>query len=296
MVRLATLGLAAALFAGTAVQAKEIRDKGAPRMVVIPAGSFEMGVDEVEPMRGAEARPLGPRRQVTIPKAFAIGRTEVTTGEFRAFVKATGHTPEANACTENGTYPNAKSWEDPGFGRPSRDNEPVVCVSWRDAEAYAAWLSKKTGKSYRLPTEAEWEYAAKAGAKTKWSWGDDDRLACQYGNIADAAEVDTGAQPEDYCKDGYVGVAPVASFKPNAWGVYDMVGNVWEWVKDCSSLPYAADAPTDGSAYLGGECKKRSVRSGSWRSRLSRNRPVFRGADPETWQYQIFGFRVARDL
>ncbi len=293
----AALALAAFAASGALAAPKTLRDKGAPEMVVIPGGSFDMGIDGTELMRGGEgARPLGPVRRVTV-KSFAIGATEVTTGQYRAFLKASGHQQVPGCAGSPGDANVASGWEDPGYGRPARADEPVVCVSWRDAKAYTAWLSGKTGKAYRLATEAEWEYVARAGSTARWAWGDDDRLACTYGNIANVDQPKTGlATPEDICRDGFVGVAPVKSFAPNAWGVYDMVGNVFEWVEDCSILPYPA-APTDGSAVeVSGACDKRGNRGGSWRTRLSRNRPWFRGRDPEPTQSQIFGFRIARDL
>lgn len=291
------------LFSATAVMAAAPGDKikdfeTGPEMVVIPAGSFKMGTDKIEPMRGGEMRSSGPIRDVEIAKPFAIGTTEVTQAQFREFVKATGYRPDS-ACDagETGTVAPAINWEDPGYGRPPADNEPVVCVSWNDARAYAAWLSGKTGQLYRLPTEAEWEYVAKAGSKDIWAWGSDNKQACTYGNVVNATQPRTGfSEPENFCDDGFVYVAPVASFKPNAWGVYDLVGNVWEWVEDCSIMPYPAE-PTDGTALKHeGLCEKHAVRGGSWRSRLSRHEPTFRGRDPAPLQSQIFGFRVVREL
>lgn len=273
-------------------------DPAVPAMVTIAAGRFAMGVDETELMRGGEQRPMGPVRQVTI-RRFALSRTEVTTAQFRAFVEASGYRPaETCAGSEVGSPNPARNWRDPGYGRPARDDEPVVCVSWRDAQAYAAWLSRKTGQRYRLPTEAEWEYAARGGRTTRWPWGSEDAQACRFANIANADQPNIGTtKAEATCADGYVGVSPVASFAPSDFGLYDMIGNVWEWVEDCSILPYPP-APIDGSAMqmADGACEKRAVRGGSWRTRLSRQKPSFRGRDPEMLQSQIFGFRVARDF
>ena len=290
---LALLLLAAA--APAAAEPRKIADPGAPQMVVIPGGTFRMGADRAEPMRGGEARSLGPVRTVTV-RSFALGRTEVTNAEFAAFVSASGYRP-ASACggSEVGRSAPARDWRDPGYGRAPRGDEPVVCVSWRDATAYAAWLSQTTGQRYRLPSEAEWEYAARAGSTDTWPWGARDSDICRYANMANPTQDDTGAAPENVCDDDIVGVAPVARYAADRFGVHDMLGNVWEWVADCSIIPYPA-LPVDGRAIDATPCEKRAVRGGSWRSRLSRHRPEFRGRDPETLQSQIFGFRVARDL
>jgi formylglycine-generating enzyme required for sulfatase activity len=278
-----------------------------PEMVAIAPGSFTMGSDHIEAMRGNEMRPEGPIRQVNIAKPFAAGKYEVTNKEFGAFVTATGYKPAA-ACQIWGgvdVVP-GKTWRDPDYGRPPRESEPVVCVTWLDAKAYAAWLSKTTGKTYRLLTEAEWEYTAKAGSKTIWPWGEDAQRICEFGNAfdkvgrADPRQTNDGgatgaAQAE--CSDGYAIVAPVGQFKPNAFGVYDTIGNVWEWTEDCSAPGLYPDKPLDGSAVqMAGQCDKRAVRSASWRTRLSRHRPTFRGRDPEPTASNIFGFRIGRDL
>lgn len=285
--------------AATPAAAQVVQDPGAPKMVVIPAGQFAMGADEHEQMRHGELRPMGPVRQVSV-RSFAMSETEVTTAEFRAFAEATGYqTAQTCAGSEVGSPIPAKNWQNPGYGRPVRDDEPVVCVSWLDAKAYVAWLSKETGKIYRLPTEAEWEYAARGGRPTGWPWEGGDSAACRYANIANADQPNIGTdKPEATCEDGYTGVSPVKAFAPNGYGLYDMIGNVWEWVEDCSILPYPAQ-PVDGSAVQmpnGEACDRRAVRGGSWRTRLSRQKPTFRGRDPEALQSQIFGFRIARDL
>lgn len=277
-----------------------------PELVVIPSGSFTMGSDRTERMRANEVRPEGPVRKVTIAKPFAIGKFEVTNRQFAAFVAATGYAAPAS-CQIAGTKDTpGKTWREPDYGRPPADDEPVVCVSWLDARAYAAWLSKISGHTYRLPTEAEWEYVGHAGTQSTFAWGEDEARACEFGNVFDesgrrdpraategAGAADRGVAP---CDDGYPGVAPVGRFKPNAFGVHDMLGNVWEWAQDCSLELYPA-APVDGSAVeVPGVCEKRAVRGGGWRTRLSRHRPTFRGRDPEATASNIFGFRVARDL
>jgi formylglycine-generating enzyme required for sulfatase activity len=268
-----------------------------PEMVVIPAGKFRMGEDG-----GEEGRYEGPVREVTIGKRFALGRFEVTHAQYAEFVRLSGHRTAGTGCNairdgELKPLPNT-SWQDPGYGRPVRDEEPVTCVRWSDAQAYAAWLAGRTGKKYRLPSEAQWEYAARAGTTTRYTWGDELAAACKVANVYDQSALRGGLQapyPPAPCDDGYPGVAPVGRFAPNAFGLHDMIGNVWEWVEDCYEMPYSA-TPADGSAQLTRGCERRGSKSGAWRSDLKRMRPAFRGRDPEALTSQIFGFRVAREL
>ena len=279
-----------------------------PEMVAIPSGSFVMGSDHVEAMRNDENRPEGPKRNVTITKPFAAGKFEVTNREFGAFIAATGFRPSP-ACQSwgNTTPTDGVTWRDPDYGRPPVDAEPVVCVSWIDAKAYARWLTDTTGKTYRLLTEADWEYAAKGGAATTWPWGDDAQKICEYANSYDTEGRTDPRQTRDAggpgaarteCSDDYQIVAPAGRFKPNGYGLHDMIGNVWEWTEDCSAPGLYPEGPLDGSALhvAPGSCDKRAVRSASWRTRLSRHRPTFRGRDPEPTASNIFGFRIARNL
>jgi formylglycine-generating enzyme required for sulfatase activity len=274
-----------------------------PAIVVVPPGQFAMGSDAVNEMRGGVARPEGPVRQIKIDYSFGAGRTEVTNGEFDAFVRATGYQP-ANKCGMGMDQPVIKdvTYRGPVLGRIPEPNAPVVCVSWKDARAYVAWLASHTGQRYRLLTEAEWEYAAKANSANKWPWGDDDELACTYENTFDldsAAALPAGSKVSWsplLCRDGHGLIAPVGSYKPNAFGLYDMLGNVWEWTQDCSFELYPAQ-PTDGKAVEStGACDLRAVRGGSWYTRQDRHRPTFRGRDPEEKAGHHFGFRVARDV
>ncbi|MSO97496.1 MAG: formylglycine-generating enzyme family protein [Rhodospirillaceae bacterium] len=274
-----------------------------PEMVVVPPGSFTMGSDAKNTMRGGEARPEGPARPVTIAKLFAAGRMELTNAQFRAFVKATGHVSSRDCSIGLGKEEFDKlDFEGPFFGRKPADDEAVVCVSWNDAKDYAAWMSGVTGKRYRLLTEAEWEYATKAGAKTKWPWGDNDLDACKYENTYDldsAADMPAGAKVNWEalaCHDGQGRIAKVGSYPPNTFGLYDMLGNVWEWVEDCSLELYPA-TPNDGSAVqVAANCEKRGVRGGSWYTRQDRHRTTFRGRDASTDQAHHFGIRIARDI
>lgn len=276
-----------------------------PELVVIPTGSFQMGSDHMEEMRDDEFRPEGPIRNVSIDQPFAAGRYEVTNKEYAAFVEATGYVP-TNACvTWGGRDPvDGVNWRDPKIGPDPAPDDPVVCVDWNDAKAYTLWLAGRTSMRYRLLTEAEWEYAAKAGSKSVWPWGEDESRICEFGNVFDQSGLNEPRSRSNSnasaraasCDDGYMLVAPVGQFKPNAFGLFDTIGNVWEWAEDCSLTLYSK-SPTDGKAYQAvGACEKRAVRSGSWRSRMSRHRPTFRGRDPANLAYYIFGFRIARDL
>jgi formylglycine-generating enzyme required for sulfatase activity len=267
-----------------------------PVMIPIPPGRFDMGVDGGEPDRYE-----GPVRQVSIEKRFAIGKFEVTNAQFSAFVNATGHRAGDNCRIWDGTRPTntpGKDWRDPDYGRAPAANEPVVCVTWTDAKAYVAWLSRRTGETYRLPSEAEWEWAARGGApKARFVWGDDPEAACAYANIFDREGPSLQKRPTipTKCSDGFAGVSPVGALSPNGFGLHDMIGNVWEWLEDCYAMPYPA-MPVDGSAQTEFGCERRVTRGGAWVSSVDRQRAEFRGRDPGDWVHHAFGFRVARDF
>jgi len=274
-----------------------------PEMTVVPAGSFVMGFDGAEEQRERdEHRYEGPTRKVTLAASFAVGRHEISNQQFAAFVAATGHQTSRGCYTWDGVtaeFVEQLDWRDPGYGRETRPDEAVTCVDWNDAYAYTLWLAALSGKPYRLLTEAEWEYAARGGVTTEYLWGDDASSACRFANIFDySAQVflpDAPIEPAD-CDDGHAQVAPVGSFEPNGFGLYDMTGNVWEWVFDCYVMPYPDDAPIDGSAIVTEDCPRRSVRGGSWMTSVDRQRFTFRGRDPATLNSAVFGFRIARDL
>ena len=265
-----------------------------PQMTVIPAGEFNMGAEG-----GEEGRPEGPVHRVRV-SGFALGVYEVTYAEFSRFLTETGYEP-AGDCR---VWPNERmsadaqyDWRDPGYPHAADGREPVACLNWTDAKAYVSWLSEKTGNTYRLPTEAEWEYAARAGSTTDFYWGDDPEAGCEYANMNDASGARNNFPwANGECDDGYPHASPVGAFKPNAFGLYDIIGNVWEWTQDCYVLYYEG-APVDGSAHeISGECERRSVRGGSWITRPDRNRVSIRARDPEDTVYFMFGLRVARDL
>ena len=238
--------------------------KGCPEMIVIPAGEFVMGKPRTEKGYADEL----PQHKVTIAKPFAVSKFDVTFAEW-------------DACVAIGSCPQEGRASDGGWGRSTR---PVIYVSWDDAQTYVAWLSKMTGKEYRLLTEAEWEYAARAGTHTAYFWGD---------------EVGQGNANCKGCGgewDGQQRTSPVGSFKPNAFGLYDMAGNVFQWVDDCFHENYDG-APSDGSAWIAEDCKSRTVRGGSW---YSDNPLVLRSASrfgvAISDRFNDIGFRVARTL
>ncbi len=274
-----------------------------PEVVVVPPGSFKMGWDGAEPLRDGEVRRYeGPERTVNIARPFAVGRFEITNAQFAAFIEATGFEP-AEGCFLwdgwNAEFSKKLGWRDVGYGRPPLPNEPVACVNWHAAQAYGRWLSRKTGASYRLLTEAEWEYAARAGNTAEYMWSTQDERACEFANVFDVAAKIRSPNSKltaARCDDRHAQAAPVGSFKPNAFGLHDMSGNVWEWVQDCHIMPYPADAPTDGSAVIGPVCDRRAVKGGAWMTTVGRQRFTFRGRDPAEMNSTSFGFRVARDL
>jgi len=233
---------------------------GCPVMIVIPSGKFSMGSPENEPDRNSSE---GPLHEVTITKPFAASKFEVTFEEWDACVAAA-------ACPR---VPDV--W--------GRGKMPAINVSWVDVKRYVGWLSQLTGKEYRLLTEAEWEYAARAGVHTRYSWGDDVGM----GN----ANCDGCGSQWDLRQ-----TAPVGSFRPNRLGLYDMHGNVWEWVEDSWHENYDV-APTDGSAWLqGGDPSFRIVRGGSWRNESEFVRAAARFKRHVNVQFDTLGFRVARTL
>lgn len=268
-----------------------------PEMVVVPAGRFRMGSPATEAGRN---RNEGDRHEVVIPAPFAVGKYEITRGQFSEFVRATGHEMSKGCWAFNSRATawlrdSGRSWLEPGFTQT--DQHPVVCVSWEDARAYVKWLSGKTGKHYRLLTEAEWEYATRANTVTARYWRDPVQQACEFANVADqqAKRQYPGWSAFD-CDDRFAETAPVGSYKPNGFGLHDMLGNVWEWVEDCWNESYAG-APNDGSAWLSGNCTKRVLRGGSWSNTSEILRSAFRnGHVTANRNYFNNGFRIAMTL
>ena len=247
-----------------------------PEMVVIPEGAFFMGSREAEPDSRDDERP---RHRVNV-ESFAIGKYEVTFDEWDACVDAGGcnHQPE-----------------DQGWGR---SNRPIIDVSWQDAQQYAIWLSRETGQSYRLPSEAEWEYAARAGTTTRYFWGNEADSGCIFANGRDVT-----SRREDLlfweksfsCDDGYAQTALVGTFRANAFGLFDISGNVSEWVEDRWHANYEG-APTDGSSWTDGNASARVLRGGSWIGSPSDLRSAGRLRSQLSIRSASNGFRVARTL
>jgi len=264
-----------------------------PDMVVVPRGAFTQGSPASEPGRESNE---GPQHSVRVDYSLAVGQFEVTRRQFAQFVSDADYALQG--CTiyeEDGWKPrNDRDWQSPGFDQD--ESEPVTCVSWEDARRYTDWLAKKTGKDYRLLSDSEWEYIARAGTDTARSWGNDPEFACLLTNIADQAAQDKypGWEIHD-CMDGYVHTAPVEDSKPNEFGVYGTLGNVFEWVEDCWNDNYQG-APNDGSAWTEGDCTKRSLRGGSWFSQPKYVRSAFRNHFNADARASTFGFRVAREL
>jgi formylglycine-generating enzyme required for sulfatase activity len=312
----AVLGLALLLVAAAGAPAQRasalapghIKDcPSCPELVTIPAGVFTLGTSgdasEVDRVSG-EAPPL----QATIGRAYAIGRTEVTVRQFRAFVAATHYAAPAGCRIARDGHWQAdaeRSWRDPGFGDPPSEDQPVVCVSWDDAQAYLEWLSRVTNHHYRLPSETEWEYAARGGTTTARYWGERDSSeadvpsrACDYANVYDISAV---AQyqflwPNARCSDRHAGLAAVASYQPNAFDLYDMIGNAREWLQDCYTASYEGRPPDARAWVWAGGCEARGVRGGSFASRPERSRAAARDSELQGTRQQDLGFRVARDL
>lgn len=274
LIRLALILLAAPL-ARAAEPLKECAD--CPELAVLPAGGFQMGSPPGETGRYDNE---GPRHFVRVA-AFALAKYPVTVAEFAVFVRQTGYA--IGDCD----WPDGASWQSPGIASP--DRQPVVCVSWNDAQAYVSWLNGKAGghgAPYRLPSEAEWEYAARAGSASARWWGE---------------EIGRGKANCNGCGSPWdnLQIAPVGSFGPNPFGLYDMLGNVWQWTEDCWSDTYEG-AAADGRPRRDGDCSHRVLRGGSWSNLPAFIRSAARnrgGIDDRNRDYASYaGFRVARSI
>jgi len=293
-------------------QPVELSSSTGVKLRLIPAGEFMMGSPADEPGRGGDE---GPVHRVRITKPFYLGVYEITVAQFRAFVDATKYKTDAEkdskggwGYTGNDSRPFKQAtkftWRSTGFDQG--DQHPAVNVSWNDAIAFNKWLSKKESKAYRLPTEAEWEYACRAGTGTRFFHGNDDAGLAQFGNVSDQATIKKFAEwlsadavdrlkfgtPEH--NDGYVFTAPVGRFSPNVFGLYDMHGNVWEWCSDWDSKNYYQDSSVDdpqGPA----EGKSRIRRGGSWLHSPDFARSARRRRYLPEGRNSPIGFRVVLD-
>jgi formylglycine-generating enzyme required for sulfatase activity len=251
-----------------------------PEMIVVPPGSFTMGSPSNEKERFDNE---GPQHRVTISRAFAAGKFTVTVDQFADFVKATGYDAGSKCkAYQAGKWEERSSRSFRNAGYSQTGSHPAVCLNWNDARAYVQWLSKTTGKAYRLLTEAEWEYAARAGTSTRYFWGD---------------EIGSGNANCDGCGSRWDNkqTAPVGSFKPNAFGLYDMHGNALQWLEDCWHEDYNG-APVDGSAWTSGDCSDRILRGGAWLGNPGALRAADRLRITTDYRSYDFGFRVGRTL
>jgi formylglycine-generating enzyme required for sulfatase activity len=288
------------------------------KMVLIPAGEFKMGSGESAEATAAffkktygmddrtadDFKDEHPQHRVRITKPFYLGTYHVTRGQFRQFVTDTGYKTDVEKGERPGAWGwnpdkkvfgfNAKySWRNAGFEQT--DEHPVVCVTWNDAVAFCNWLSRKEGKTYRRPTEAEWEYACRAGTTTRYYSGDDPETLAKVGNVADAT---AKAKFPDWkytikASDGYVFTSPVGSFKPNAFGLYDMHGNAWQWCADWYGAEYYAVSPA-GDPTGPDSGNVRVLRGGSWIVGPNDPRSANRGRRAPGSRVSLSGFRVAR--
>ncbi len=297
-----------AVDAGTAPESTPFRDcSTCPEMVVVPAGDFMRGSPQDEPGRDLDSRnhdeddlegPGGKRVRVSV-SVFALGVYEVTNRQFAQFVDDTGY-EMPRGCYSDADRDGIWGWDEEGawtnLGREHRPDFPASCIDWSAANAYVRWLGVRTGGRYRLPTEAEFEYALRAGSDTAYHFGDDPELLCEYGNVPDESR--NAVSPElvtAACDDGFADMAPVGQFEPNAFGLHDMTGNVWEWLADCYERSYA-NVPRDGSALRKDGCEAYSIRGGSWGYDLPSLRSADRSDDPPDARFDGIGLRVARDL
>jgi formylglycine-generating enzyme required for sulfatase activity len=277
-----------------------------PELALAPPGNFLMG-SAPDAVELDVATGETPAIAIAFTRPFHVSRREITVAEFRRYVEATGAEPASGCRVWLGgqwVLERDRSWRDPGFALPPQDAEPVVCVNWEDARGYAEWLSKVGGRRYRLPSEAEWEYVARGGTSFPRFWGERDShegvalsLACDFANIYDSSAVDAYhfPWPNARCSDRVAALAPVGQYKPNAFGVFDIIGNVREWVMDCYTASYAG-RPEDARAWTWqGGCELKGVRGGSWASRPRDARAPARGAEPAALRQSDLGFRVVRD-
>ena len=263
-----------------------------PAMTILPAGRFRQGSARVDSVSASFEKPL---HWVIIHRPFAMSTNAVTVDDFQQFIAATGR--DMQGCdTYDGEWKHRpeNSWRNPGFMQTG--THPVTCASWNDAEAYARWLSTKTGRRYRLPSASEWEYAARAGGEAVQPWSADGSGACANANVADkSAAHEYPGWVVFACDDGYVYTAPVGSFKANPFGLNDMLGNVFQWTEDCWHADYAG-APIDGSARTDGNCSERELRGGSWFSTPAYVRANYRNHFAADYRTSSVGIRLVRDI
>jgi eukaryotic-like serine/threonine-protein kinase len=281
-----------------------VANKLGMKLKLIPADEFLMGSDATDPDAKGDEKAKGKKHRVRISRPFYLGTTEVTVGQFRQFVEKTKFKTEAERDgTGSYDWVEAKgafvqdpkyTWLSPGFQQ--EDDHPVVNVTWNDVMAFCEWLSQQEGERYRLPTEAEWEYACRAGQATRYSSGDDPELLAKFGNVCDATakERNPGWTYAIKAPDGYVFTAPVGHFLPNEFGLYDMHGNVWEWCADWYDSGYYAKSPSTDPLNSTKTATK-VVRGGCWFFQPRSCRSAIRNRHEPEYRTNLLGFRVARD-
>jgi formylglycine-generating enzyme required for sulfatase activity len=275
-----------------------------PTMLVVPTGKYMMGAPDNEQGRNDSQTP---QHEVTLSKGFAFSQTDVTVGQFREFVRASGYKPDSVTIGGASVYDESTgvmrddsgaSWESDYAGHRAGNNLPVVNISWNDANAYVQWLSKRTGKQYRLPSEAEFEYALRGGSTTRYWWGTGTPKS-KVENLTGSLDRSPSGRRWSHAfqgySDGYWGPAPVMTFAPNAFGLFDIDGNVSEWTADCWHDNYVR-APVDGSAWVNPGCSSHVIRGGSWGSSPEQVNSAYRqGAEASVRSGRV-GFRILREL
>jgi formylglycine-generating enzyme required for sulfatase activity len=275
-----------------------------PMMVVVPTGSFQMGAPENQDGYAGFEKPQHP---VTLAKGFALARSAVTVAQFREFVRNSGYVPDSIKLGGASVYDERSgalrddenaTWQDDYAGNKAADDLPVVNISWNDATAYASWLSQRTGKTYRLPSESEFEYALRGGTTTRYWWGDGTPTK-PVENLTGSGDRSRNGRRWSNAfrgyRDGYWGPAPVMSFAANPFGLYDIDGNVSQWVQDCWHESYVR-SPGDGSAWLNPGCSMHVVRGGSWGSSPDQVNSAYRQGTDGSARSGKVGFRVVREL
>jgi formylglycine-generating enzyme required for sulfatase activity len=276
-----------------------------PQMIVVPHGGFQMGAGEAEPGANDAERP---QHYVRFDRGFALSITEVTVAEFGQFVIAAKSRPRATRRGHSVVYDERSGnfvrrsgvdWRSDYNGAPAKPNNPVMHVSVRDAEAYAVWLSEQTGRYYRLPSEAEFEYAMRAGTSGRYPWGNAGVPAPLSGNFTGSKDVSPSGRHWNNAfvgyGDGFWGAAPVASFQSNGWGLHDMAGNLSEWVADCWHASYRR-APADGAAWYNPGCRQRVIRGGNWANAPEQTRAAWRQSQDSDVTSARIGFRLVRGI
>lgn len=277
-----------------------------PEMVVIPSGTAIVGASTNDKFRNADELP---ERKVAISQPFAVSRYEITRDQYAAFVHATNRPVGGDCLTDRRKRGDwqldaATTFRDPGFAQAG--DHPVACVNWDEAQAYVAWLNTQTQGGYRLLTEVEWEYVARGGTTQNliYPWGNDATQGCPFANVFDRTALQTYAgmdtsgykvfDPMD-CADGRLNTSPVGSLQPNGFGVYDIIGNVQEWIEDCYSA--TRDQLSDsGAPPAQSDCARRLIKGGSWGTLAHNVRIAERIPYPATHRDDSIGIRVAKTL